>query len=221
MTATQFEPLRHEDFQKVLGERLRQHRLRRGFSLLGVEAITGGVITSGSLGAYERGSRKIGVFRLVELAQLYQVPVHELLAPAQPSPLPAGRKDTAVQEDLHHEIVLSIAAVHKSVAADIGPLRRLVLAMDPRRQLSFYVITPEQRRHLCILYNKTDHELHAMIKQWGLLKKKSRISKMADRRPSGSAAPAGPGPDSHIYHPDSANLSVALCGPQVLMKDAT
>lgn len=221
MTATQFEPLRHDDFQKVLGERLRQHRLRHGFSLLGVEAITGGVITSGSLGAYERGTRKIGVPRLVELAQLYRAPIHELLAPTHLGAPPENRRDTAVQDDHGSEIVLSIAAIHESDAADIGLLRRLVLAMDPHRRLSSYVITPEQRRHLCILYNKTDPELHAMIEQWGLLEKNGRASDVADRRPSGNDNPRRSGPRSHLHHPDIASLSAALCGPQVLMKDAT
>jgi transcriptional regulator with XRE-family HTH domain len=66
-------------YATAVGERLRNLRKQRGLSLLAVEEISGREFKASVLGAYERGERVISVLRLQRLAQLYRVPVDQLL----------------------------------------------------------------------------------------------------------------------------------------------
>lgn len=58
-----------------VGARLRVVRRRRGLSLQEVEVLSGHAFKAGVLSAYERGERAISVPRLLQLADLYGVPV--------------------------------------------------------------------------------------------------------------------------------------------------
>jgi transcriptional regulator with XRE-family HTH domain len=58
-----------------VGARLRVVRRRRGLSLQEVEVLSGHAFKAGVLSAYERGERAISVSRLLQLADLYGVPV--------------------------------------------------------------------------------------------------------------------------------------------------
>jgi transcriptional regulator with XRE-family HTH domain len=63
---------------------LRNLRRQQSLSLLAVEEASGREFKASVLGAYERGERIISVLRLQRLAQLYGVPVDQLL-PRPPS----------------------------------------------------------------------------------------------------------------------------------------
>lgn len=71
-------------YVKLVGDRLRAIRRQKRMSLLDVEAASGKEFKASVLGAYERGERAISVPRLGRLADLYAVPVSQLL-PAAPS----------------------------------------------------------------------------------------------------------------------------------------
>jgi transcriptional regulator with XRE-family HTH domain len=58
---------------------LRNLRRQQSLSLLAVEEASGREFKASVLGAYERGERIISVLRLQRLAQLYDVPVDQLL----------------------------------------------------------------------------------------------------------------------------------------------
>src|SRR5579862_3269003 len=74
-------------YARAVGDRLRNLRRQRGLSLLAVEAASNREFKASVLGAYERGERIISVLRLQRLAQLYGVPVDQLLPrPASPGP---------------------------------------------------------------------------------------------------------------------------------------
>ena len=74
-----------DEFNYVLGQRLRAARRHRGWSLGDVEAHTGGEFKASVVGAYERGERAISVQRFVSLAEVYGSPASELLpAPSDP-----------------------------------------------------------------------------------------------------------------------------------------
>jgi transcriptional regulator with XRE-family HTH domain len=73
-------------YARAVGERLRNLRRQRGLSLLAVEESSEREFKASVLGAYERGERIISVLRLQRLAQLYRVPVDQLL----PRPLGSG-----------------------------------------------------------------------------------------------------------------------------------
>ncbi|MDQ2754356.1 MAG: transcriptional regulator [Actinomycetota bacterium] len=66
-------------FARDVGDRLRDIRRQQGLSLQAVEASSDREFKASVLGAYERGERIISVLRLQRLAQLYGVPVDQLL----------------------------------------------------------------------------------------------------------------------------------------------
>lgn len=65
-----------------VGDRLRGIRRQKRMSLLDVEAASGKEFKASVLGAYERGERAMSVQRLGRLAELYAVPVSQLLPSA-------------------------------------------------------------------------------------------------------------------------------------------
>lgn len=66
-------------FARQVGERLRNIRRQQGLSLQAVEEQSKREFKASVLGAYERGERIISVLRLQRLANLYGVPVDQLL----------------------------------------------------------------------------------------------------------------------------------------------
>ena len=66
-------------FAREVGERLRDIRRQQRLSLQAVEEHSGREFKASVLGAYERGERVISVLRLQRLANLYAVPVDQLL----------------------------------------------------------------------------------------------------------------------------------------------
>ena len=66
-------------FAREVGERLRDIRRQQRLSLQAVEEQSGREFKASVLGAYERGERVISVLRLQRLANLYAVPVDQLL----------------------------------------------------------------------------------------------------------------------------------------------
>ena len=66
-------------YARAVGERLRNLRRQQRLSLLAVEEASGREFKASVLGAYERGERIISVLRLQRLAELYGVPVDQLL----------------------------------------------------------------------------------------------------------------------------------------------
>ena len=77
-----------------MGARLRAVRRQKRLSLQAVERASRQEFKASVLGAYERGERTISVPRLQRLAQIYPVPVDQLLPPdmAQPPAPRAGRR---------------------------------------------------------------------------------------------------------------------------------
>lgn len=66
-------------YARNVGERLRMIRRQQGLSLQTVEERSNREFKASVVGAYERGERIISVLRLQRLAQLYAVPIDQLL----------------------------------------------------------------------------------------------------------------------------------------------
>lgn len=66
-------------YARAVGARLRAMRKQMRLSLQAVEAMSEQEFKASVLGAYERGERIISVLRLQRLAQIYGVPVDQLL----------------------------------------------------------------------------------------------------------------------------------------------
>ncbi len=81
------ESKRDRRYAREVGRRLRAVRLERNLSRERVAALADGGLSAASLGTYERGSREIGVTRLRCLADIYGLPIGELLPKDTPAAL--------------------------------------------------------------------------------------------------------------------------------------
>ena len=68
----------NEDMQKIC-QRLRTIRERKALTLLEVEGRSGGQISAVALGSYERGHRNVTLSKLLQIAQIYELPLLEIL----------------------------------------------------------------------------------------------------------------------------------------------
>jgi len=73
-----------DEFNVLLGQRLRAARRQRGWSLGEIETQTDGEFKASVVGAYERGERAISVQRFARLADIYGIPAGELLPIPEP-----------------------------------------------------------------------------------------------------------------------------------------
>lgn len=63
-----------------VGQRLRSIRRSRSLSLGDVEELSKGKLKAVVLGSYERGTRNLTVRRAIEIAEIYNIPVGQLLS---------------------------------------------------------------------------------------------------------------------------------------------
>jgi len=74
----------------ALQKRLRAVRQAKGLTLNQVSTLSNGAISAIALGSYERGDRSLSTEKLFEIAELYGVPMIELLSPPEKG-ISAGR----------------------------------------------------------------------------------------------------------------------------------
>lgn len=162
------------DYAVELGRRLRAVRNRRGMSLLDVQEITHGRWTAGTLGAYERGSRTMRVHRLVELAELYDVPATLLVPPS------TDRRDL----DGLPPLVIDLRRLRKLPPTRTGPLRRWIAIVQVLRSDNSRDVLRLRRSDLTSLsrlYSLSPELLYERLGAWGAL-----------AEPAGSSPGAGP-----------------------------
>jgi transcriptional regulator with XRE-family HTH domain len=116
-------------YARSVGGRLRDIRRQQGLSLQAVEDASEREFKASVLGAYERGERIISVLRLQRLAQLYGVPVDQLL-PRQGGAGPASSVEVeseggaAVTDDL--PITIDLSRLEALEAPERELLRRYI-----------------------------------------------------------------------------------------------
>ena len=69
-----------EPTEESISHRIRKLRKDRGWSLSDVEGLSKGKFKAIALGSYERGDRALSLRRAIDLAAIYSVPLHYLLA---------------------------------------------------------------------------------------------------------------------------------------------
>jgi transcriptional regulator with XRE-family HTH domain len=116
-----------ERYAQAVGSRLRSVRRQKRLSLQAVEKASGQEFKASVLGAYERGERTISVPRLQRLAQLYEVPVDQLLPSDVSNPLNRASRLTALRGGEGP----SVRRIRK-VSVDLS---RLTEARGPERDL--------------------------------------------------------------------------------------
>jgi transcriptional regulator with XRE-family HTH domain len=62
-----------------ISARIRAHRKARGLTLHDIERLSNGKIKAVVMGSYERGTRAISLARTIEIANLFSIPVTELI----------------------------------------------------------------------------------------------------------------------------------------------
>lgn len=111
-------------FNHAVGDRLRDARRARGWSLIEVEEASDGEFKASVLGAYERGERSVSAARLWRLAQIYEVHVATLLPGA-------GRTD---DDDDTERVMVDVDAAD-GVSAEQGELiERYLTAIQVMRK---------------------------------------------------------------------------------------
>lgn len=151
-----------------VGNRLRAVRKQKGLSLLDVEEMTGKEFKASVLGAYERGQRRISVPRLQRLAQVYRVPLEQLL-PAGGVPIDA-RERPRFSEDTR--AVIDLAKLEEGRGPERDLLRRYLHAIELERQdFNGRVLTirREDIRAIGSLFQKSPAAMFSRLSELDLL----------------------------------------------------
>jgi len=109
-----------DEFNVLLGQRLRAARRQRGWSLGEIEAQTDGEFKASVVGAYERGERAISVQRFVRLAEIYGLPANELLPIPEPVAGLVIDLETLSEDDSGDLVDKYLAAI-QLLRKDVGP----------------------------------------------------------------------------------------------------
>jgi transcriptional regulator with XRE-family HTH domain len=152
-------------YSRVLGARLREIRVQKGFSLTAVEHRSSDEFKASVLGAYERGERTIAVSRLMRLAAHYQVPVEQLLPDARATAEAAGNARRT-----HLRLDLNKVARHPGPEGEM--LRRnLGLLQVSRQDFNGQVMTVrhDDARPLAAIFGVREDKVRSHLADLGLL----------------------------------------------------
>ena len=89
-----------------VSQRIRRLRKSRGLTLHDIERLSHGRIKAVVMGSYERGSRAISLSRTIEIANLFEIPVTELIS--QSADEPHGQRTSLVFDLRRIAAILSI-----------------------------------------------------------------------------------------------------------------
>lgn len=147
-------------YSKDVGERLRQVRVDRGWSLQEVERASEGRWKAAVIGSYERGDRNISATRLLELADFYGV---------RPSDVLPG--EMAPQRGFGTAIVVDLRRL-EALGPRYAPVRRYLETIQiqrgdfNRRVLS---VRSEDLRALAVVHDTTPEALTEELRREGVL----------------------------------------------------
>ena len=122
-------------YARAVGERLRNLRRQQRLSLLAVEEASGREFKASVLGAYERGERIISVLRLQRLAELYGVPVDQLLPRTSSAAIAsAGGSSTGENDNgSAHALAIDLVRLTDLDAPEKDILRRYISMIQIQR----------------------------------------------------------------------------------------
>lgn len=127
MTQSQNQPAFIQPTPSSVSQRIRKLRKSRGLTLHDIERISQGKIKAVVMGSYERGSRAISLSRTIEIANLFAIPVTELISQ---SAQPPKSENSALVFDLR-----AIAAISNlNDATEIRHISRYLNALAMRRR---------------------------------------------------------------------------------------
>ena len=126
-------------YAQAVGTRLRAVRRQKRLSLQAVEKTSGEEFKASVLGAYERGERTISVPRLQRLAQIYDVPVDQLLPADHSNPLSrasAGAAQTRANggERSGRKVTIDLVKLNEARGPERDLLRHFLASVQVQRQ---------------------------------------------------------------------------------------
>ena len=151
------------DYARLVGERLRAIRRQKRLSLQEAEDLSEQEFKASVLGAYERGERAISVPRLHRLAQVYGVPVDQLLPRDADDPRVDGPYLDLTQPAMPgpRKVILDLARLD-DIGGPTGEMMRRYVAMIQvqRQDFNGRVLTirrDDLRAIACIIDTPADH----------------------------------------------------------------
>jgi transcriptional regulator with XRE-family HTH domain len=151
----------------VIGARLRAVRRQKGMSLLDVEEVSGKEFKASVVGAYERGQRRIAVSRLQRLAQIYRVPVEQLLPVST-----VAARDGGGHYDDDRPAAIDLARLERAGGPEQAVLRRYLHAIELQRQdFNGRVITirRDDLRVIAAIFQQSPAALFKRLQELGIL----------------------------------------------------
>lgn len=125
-------------YARAVGSRLRAVRRQKRLSLQAVEKASEEEFKASVLGAYERGERTISVPRLQRLAQIYDVPVDQLLPSDTTDPLSRASQIGAIRAKngapRGRKITVDLARVNEARGPERDFLRHFLASVQVQRQ---------------------------------------------------------------------------------------
>jgi transcriptional regulator with XRE-family HTH domain len=160
-----------------VGRRLRAVRRQKHLSLQAVERTSGEEFKASVLGAYERGERTISVPRLQRLAQIYAVPVDQLLPTDTSDPLgkAAAAASAAARDatgDAVRKITVDLTRLNEATGPEPDLLRHFLASVQVQRQdFNGQVLTIRDGdlRVMASMFGTTIDSLEARLGELGLL----------------------------------------------------
>ncbi|MGA2209945.1 MAG: transcriptional regulator [Acidimicrobiales bacterium] len=165
-------------YAQAVGLRLRAVRRQKRLSLQAVERASGEEFKASVLGAYERGERTISVPRLQRLAQIYSVPVDQLLPADMSHPLgrasaaSAASRATSGTERPIRKITVDLVRLNESSGPERDLLRHFLASVQVQRQdFNGKVITIREGdlRVMASMFGRSVEALASRLDELGLL----------------------------------------------------
>ncbi|MHB1509581.1 MAG: helix-turn-helix domain-containing protein [Acidimicrobiales bacterium] len=165
-------------YAHAVGLRLRAVRRQKRLSLQAVERASGEEFKASVLGAYERGERTISVPRLQRLAQIYSVPVDQLLPADMSQPL--GRtgatsspsRSGAAGERPVRKITVDLVRLNEVTGPERDLLRHFLASVQVQRQdFNGKVITIREAdlRVMASMFGRSVEALVTRLEELGLI----------------------------------------------------
>ncbi len=165
-------------YAQAVGLRLRAVRRQKRLSLQAVERSSSEEFKASVLGAYERGERTISVPRLQRLAQIYSVPVDQLLPTDFTQPLGrSGSTRSASNGDrANRKITVDLVRLNEATGPERDLLRHFLASVQVQRQdFNGKVITIREGdlRVMASMFGRSVEALSARLEELGLLHRPS------------------------------------------------
>lgn len=157
-----------DPISKVIGRRLRTIRKQQGLSLHDVARLSGGRWNPSTIGAYERGYRKVTVDRLRSLTEFYGVPLSLVLGS-----LPHPDRPVNVSR-----VVLDMQKLG-GAGLELKPLYRMAQAFVAERRerpSKLIAIRRSDTRNAALMFGESEEQLLARLKARGILVDLDRTS---------------------------------------------